>query len=158
MLYLSIWFDFVDGSIARANNKSSKIGHYLDDFGADLSRLIIIILFGYLSKIEILLILSILSGFVIVYLIPNTLKLINFGKFRPLMILIYSNSLSLISVRFMTIVLPASFLALAYYNVKTSSIGIYGAGVYIFLATVWILFCIPHYASEDNIEKKIKNH
>ena len=53
----------------------------------------------------------------------------------------------------MTIVLPASFLALAYYNVKTSSIGIYGAGVYIFLATVWILFCIPHYASEDNIEK-----
>ena len=70
------------------------------------------------------------------------------------MILIYSNSLSLISVRFMTIVLPASFLALAYYNVKTSSIGIYGAGVYIFLATVWILFCIPHYASEDNIEKK----
>ena len=59
MLYLSIWFDFVDGSIARANNKSSKIGHYLDDFGADLSRLIIIIL--YLSKIEILLIL-ILSG------------------------------------------------------------------------------------------------
>ncbi len=158
MLYLSIWFDFVDGSIARANNKSSKIGHYLDDFGADLSRLIIIILFGYLSNIEILLILSILSGFVIVYLIPNTLKLINFGKFRPLMILIYSNSLSLISVRFMTIVLPASFLALAYYNVKASSIGIYGAGAYIFLATVWILFCIPHYASEDNIEKKIKDH
>ena len=158
LLYLCIWFDFVDGSIARANNKSSKIGHYLDEFGMALCRLIIIILLGSLSGIKILQILSIISGFIIVELIPKTYKIIEFGKLKPIMIIFYNNPLSLISVRVMTIIIPLFLIVATYYKIDLMLVGIYGSSFYIFLAITWVLFCIPHYNNEKNVEDQIKEH
>ena len=37
LIWTGIWIDFVDGAIARAQNRSSVIGGELDDIGKDLS-------------------------------------------------------------------------------------------------------------------------
>ena len=49
ILFFHVWIDFVDGSLAKAMDSSSTIGHYLDSLGVDSDRYVLLVMLGFLS-------------------------------------------------------------------------------------------------------------
>jgi phosphatidylglycerophosphate synthase len=74
LLHLGVFFDFCDGTIARASGKVSKLGGMLDDISCDFSRAGIIILLGIFTRNIFVIVTSIFASYIITSVRNNFIK------------------------------------------------------------------------------------
>jgi len=144
-IYFQVFIDFVDGPIAKAQEKTSKIGHAFDDLGCDLTRVALLLLIGLFTESNILALANIFSGVILMYFLPKTSPWFPENGFGALVKKFYVNKISLIGVRFMMGVLPAGlvFVIMNEWDVAKFSLGI--SYIYNALAVFWLLMCIPNH-------------
>ena len=141
LYYFCPFFDFVDGALARAVNKTSEIGAILDDVGPDVSRVLIVVFLAERTGNKYLLILGALSAYILVFLVKRTWDNLNLRKKWMWAKKIFRHPMCPISGRVMLGLLPTSFSFFLFdekhFHFFSFSITI----IYILLALIWILLC-----------------
>ena len=84
LLAWQIILDYADGAIARAQGKTSELGDKMDGLANAFSRLMVIILAGFLTRSPIMFLISTFSAYVLTVFIPDAkIQIKTSGKWRP---------------------------------------------------------------------------
>ena len=158
LIWTAVWIDFVDGAIARAQNRSSVIGGVLDNFAMELARVLLVTVFAFYAGSPIAYFVAAFSSAVVIFLVKATVPALSYGKYKPIVTLLYDNPLSPISVRVMVFVMPAVISTLSFLDIDPSLFGRAVLAVYFILAIFWLILCIPHHRNEINLGFTEKKH
>ena len=145
LIYFHTWIDFLDGALAKAQNKISVIGGPLDDIGCDLSRFAMFITFGLIINDFSIILLNVFSAVILIHLFTNTVRLIPDIKYLRSIIKVYNYKWSFLSVRFMLGILPLFFTGSIYLDADIKFICTILSVFYGFAAMLWLMICIPTY-------------
>ena len=158
LIWTAIWIDFVDGAIARAQNRSSVIGGVLDNFAMELARVLLVTVFAFYAGSPIAYFVAAFSSVVIIFLVKATVRALSYGRYKPIVTFFYDNQLSPLSVRVMVFVMPAVISTLSFLDIDPSLFGRAVLAVYFILAIFWLTLCIPHHRNEINLGFTEKRH
>ena len=144
--------------IARAQNRSSVIGGVLDNFAMELARVLLVTVFAFYAGSPIAYFVAAFSSVVIIFLVKATVRALSYGRYKPIVTLLYDNPLSPLSVRVMVFVMPAVISTLSFLDIDPSLFGRAVLAVYFILAIFWLILCIPHHRNEINLGFTEKRH
>lgn len=145
-------FDFIDGAVARARGYSSEVGGIFDDMGMDCDRLLVFVMIGLLAQSTVLLAALVISAFIIIWVVPNTLEFVpDNAVSRPVKFLMSRNYLFL-GVRMVLGGLLLTYATFIILGLPLLALSRALAGIYIAHAVIWILLLIPEYP-EFNLNK-----
>jgi phosphatidylglycerophosphate synthase len=141
-LYLHLFIDFADGPIAKARGNCSAVGAALDNLGADIDRMVLLVLFGMFTGSPFLILLNAFSGFILIVLLPQTSKHLSKEGWTRTLVTVYAGRFSLIGCRFMLVILPLLLMVLVLLNFGIEQFSQIVSGFYAMVAVLWLLICI----------------
>jgi len=141
-LYFHVFIDFVDGAIAKARDKCSAVGAALDNIGADIDRMALLVLFGVLTGSPYLIFLNAFAGFIIVVFLPPTSRHLSKEGWTGTLVRFYTGRFSFIGCRFMLIFLPFLLMVLVLLELRIELFSQTVSLVYVVAAILWLLMCI----------------
>jgi phosphatidylglycerophosphate synthase len=141
ILAWQINLDYADGSIARAQGKSSEFGEKMDGMANACSRIIVLILAGFLTSNSIIFLISSFSAYVLVVFIPfSKLRIKKLGRLR-LVAWIYQ---ALLYVPVMVLLLPLVFGLHGVLGLEVVTFSYIVVYTYSVLAVLWLLLLLWH--------------
>lgn len=148
LIYFHVFIDFVDGAIARAGKKSSRIGHYLDNLGCDIDRFALLILVGIFTGNIYMIIINAFSVAVFVLFIPLAREELPTKGAIGYLCTFYFHKYSFLSVRFMLTLLPFVLGVVIVFRMPLVEIAYAISLAYAAAAALWLLMAIPEYNHE----------
>lgn len=139
ILACQIILDYADGPIARVQGKSSELGDKMDGLANAFSRLLVIILAGFLTRSLIMFLISIFSAYVLIAFLPESKSHITASGVWRKVAPVYKITLYVPSMVFG---LP---LLIGIHGVLGLEIVIFSYIVvclYTVLATLWLFLCL----------------
>jgi phosphatidylglycerophosphate synthase len=145
LIYFHVFIDYLDGAIAKTDTVLSPIGGIMDDIGCTMARNTYLILISILTQ-NILIEFSMIFSTVILFVltpgtiddIPNTPLMIKLKK-------VYQWRYSFLGIRFLLLFLPLCLLSSVFFNLNIILVCKIISALYIILASIWLLLCIPEY-------------
>lgn len=148
IVYFHIFIDFVDGAIAKAAGKSSRMGHYFDSLGCDMDRFALIVLFGIYAGSTHWIISNVLSACVFTLFLPLARHELPQRGFVGGLCRVYANKFSFLSVRIMLVVLPLVLATVIFLDWNLPALARFLSYFYGIMAVCWLVLCTPHYTKE----------
>jgi phosphatidylglycerophosphate synthase len=142
LIYIHMLIDFIDGSIARGRNESSKIGHELDNFGCIVDRALLLALLGIFSGHNSLLILNGFSACMIFYFAQPSWKFIPNSGFLYYFKRIFLHPLSIYSVRVMLALTLLLLGIIIYFGGPLVEASLYLSLFYFISIVIWLGTCL----------------
>jgi phosphatidylglycerophosphate synthase len=150
-LYLHLFIDFADGPIAKARGNCSAIGAALDNMGADIDRMALLVLFGVFTGSPYWILLNAFAGFILLVFLPHTSTHLSKEGWTGTLVKFYTGRFSLIGCRFMLAILPLLLMVLVLLNLGIELFSQIVSGFYAVVAVLWLLICIV--PSENSTSK-----
>jgi phosphatidylglycerophosphate synthase len=150
LLAFGIFVDFIDGPIARARGESSQLGDALDDLGVDVVKSLLLVVFAVFSKIDYMIVLSILTIMVLIVGLPKTSKIIiknhywKGSKFKLFLLKVFfASKYSALGVRIMIPALLLSLSLILIFNINfLTTFSAFITMFYITLSMIWLALLI----------------
>ena len=149
IIFFHIFIDFVDGAIAKASGKSSRMGHYFDSLGCDMDRFALIVLFGIYAESTPLIISNTLAASVFTLFLPLARHELPQSGFIGRLSRLYANKFSLLSVRVMLVFLPLVLATVILLDWNLGALAVFLSVFYGIMAVGWLVLCTPHYQKES---------
>lgn len=157
LLYFHIFIDFVDGPIAKAREECGPIGALLDNIGCNIDRFALLVLLGIFAGGPTWILVNTFVAGILIFFMPPARREFSDDGWAGVLCKIYCHKYSLLSVRFMLVILPL-FLGVAILSRwNLVAISRWLAAVYSLATAGWLILCIPNYGKKDE-PQKIKEH
>ncbi len=147
-LFIHVWIDFIDGTIANATDKKSEIGYHLDGLGNEIDRFTLLVLCGYFTDSMFFILANTIAAYILFVFKLPVVELFPDTRLLKIIKKIYTSKLSFLGMRFLLGIFLLFLIVYILFGLPIKIIGLIMSCFYCCMAVIFLIICLPYYPSQ----------